>query len=249
MSVRQENVAQGFSPAPRFELEAGDESRQTPVRLVVIQGDRQPAVDVSDEPLVMTFPHLLVREAIALLVLSLVLVLLAIFVDAPLEELANPQKTPNPAKAPWYFLGLQELLHYYPPIVSGVAIPGLVILALVVIPYFDVNLERKAFWETRARWKLSAGWLAVATLSALFLFTGSHPVWPVVVPLWVVGGLMTLPALLPAGDGWIAWLGDRSLSFWIFFWFLLASTALTVIGVAFRGPGWEYTLPWRDGIY
>jgi hypothetical protein len=60
---------------------------------------------------------------------------------------------------------------------------------------------------------------------------------------------MTLPALRPSSTGALGWLGDRSLAFWIFLWFLLASTALTVIGVAFRGPGWEYTLPWRDGIY
>jgi quinol-cytochrome oxidoreductase complex cytochrome b subunit len=98
--------------------------------------------------------------------------------------MANPLKTPNPAKAPWYFLGLQELLHYYPPIVSGVLLPGLVVLALVVIPYFDVNLQRRPFWNptaTRsARLAKLAGLAAVvAALSLVFLFTGSHPVWPI----------------------------------------------------------------------
>jgi hypothetical protein len=92
-------------------------------------------------------------------------------------------------------------------------------------------------------------WASVAALSAIFLFTGAHPVWPIVLPLWLVAVLMTLPAAHPSDHGVIAWLGDRSLAFWIYLWFLLASTALTVIGVLFRGPGWQFTLPWRDGIY
>jgi menaquinol-cytochrome c reductase cytochrome b/c subunit len=235
--------------APRFHLETVTDARQAPVRLVVVQGDSRPAVDATDEPMVMTMPHLMVREAIAFVSLSLTLVLLAIFVDAPLEEIANPQQTPNPSKAPWYFLGLQELLHYYPPIVSGVLLPGLVVLALVVIPYFNINLERQALWRERTTRKLVWLWLSVAALSVVLIVTPSYPMWPVVLPLWAVAAAMTVPAVIPRRTGLVGWLGDRSLAFWIFLWFLIASTALTVIGVAFRGPGWEYTLPWRDGIY
>jgi hypothetical protein len=240
--------------APRFVLEVDENARRGPVRLVVVQGDERPAVDAMDEPVVMTFPHLMVREAIALLSISLFLVVLAILFDAPLEEMANPQKTPNPAKAPWYFLGLQELLHYYPPIVSGVVLPGVVVLALVIIPYFDINLQRRPFWEASAsdasrRRKLAGLLGVVAGLSLVFLFTGSHPVWPIVIPLWVVTGAMTLPVLTRTRRGLMGVLAGTSLSFWIFMWFLLASLALTVIGTAFRGPGWAYTLPWRDGIY
>lgn len=237
------------APIPTFQLDTDDNAHRAPVRLVVVQGDRQPGVDVADEDLVMTFPHLVVRELVALMVLSLVLVILAVYFDAPLEEIANPQKTPNPAKAPWYFLGLQELLHYYPPIFSGVLIPGLVVTALVVIPYFDINLKREAFWRTNTQTKLLATWATVAVVSAVFLFTGSHPVWPIVGPLWFVGLAMTLPALVNRDRGVVGWLGGRSLAFWVFSWFVLSAVALTVIGVAFRGPGWEFTLPWRDGIY
>ncbi len=238
-----------MSQTLKFKLETDENARQSPVRLVVVQGEQRPAVEVEDEPQVMTMPHLLVREGIALITFSLLLVLLAIFVDAPLEEMANPQKTPNPAKAPWYFLGLQELLHYYPPLISGVLLPGLVVLALVVIPYFNINLERKALWEENRARKLAYVWVSVAVLSAIFLFTGAHPVWPLVIPLWAVAMVMSLPAVFPQQGRFILWLGNRSLAFWIFLWFLIASVALTVIGVAFRGPGWEYTLPWRDGIY
>lgn len=237
------------APVPTFTLDTDDNARRAPVRLVVVQGDREPAVDAADEDLVMTFPHLVVRELVALLALSLGLVLLAVVFDAPLEEIANPLKTPNPAKAPWYFLGLQELLHYYPPIFSGVLIPGIVVTALVVIPYFDLNLKREAFWKTETHLKLLWVWIAVAAISAIFLFTGSHPVWPVVAPLWFIAVTMTVPALVHRDRGVLGWLGDRSLAFWIFSWFVLSGAALTVIGVGFRGPGWEFTLPWRDGIY
>jgi len=197
----------------------------------------------------MTFPHLLVRELIAFLAASLFLVILALVANAPLEEIANPLRTPNPAKAPWYFLGLQELLHYYPPVVSGVLLPGLVVVALAVIPYFRVNLERAPFWEGRAALKLVAIWVGVAALSVTFAFTGAHPVWPLIGTLWVVAVAMSVGAVR-SGPGRVSrWLHSRSIAFWIFLWFLLAATALTVVGVFFRGPGWSFTLPWRDGIY
>jgi hypothetical protein len=242
------------SESAYFALGTDANARTAPVRLVVIQGDERPPVEALDEPVAMTFPHLMVREAIALVSLSLFLALLAISFDAPLEEIANPQKTPNPAKAPWYFLGLQELLHYYPPIVSGVVLPGLVVLGLIVIPYFEVNLRRRPFWRSddtpATRWRKLAGlWLAVAALTLVFLFTGSHPVWPILAPLWAVALAMSAPGIAHRPVRVITLFGSASLAFWIFLWFLLASIALTVIGVAFRGPGWEYTLPWRDGIY
>jgi hypothetical protein len=236
-------------PTTRFDLQTGDDATRAPVRLVVVQGDRRPAVAADDEPMVMTVPHLVVREAIAFVSLSLGLVTLALFFDAPLEEIANPEKTPNPAKAPWYFLGLQELLHYYPPIVSGVLLPGLAVLALVVVPYFDINLRRDAFWRGSTGRKLGTLWASVAALSVGVNTTAAHPVWPVVLPLWAVAIAMTVPAVWRRDTGLVGWLGDRSLAFWIFLWFLLASTALTIVGVAFRGPGWEFTLPWRDGLY
>ncbi len=227
----------------------GSDARATPQRLLFVQGEARPPVDVHEEPLVMTFPHLLVRELIAFLALSLALVVLSLLVDAPLEEIANPLKTPNPAKAPWYFLGLQELLHYYPPVVSGVLLPGLVIVALAVIPYFRVNLERLPMWTTQATTKLLALWGAVAVLTALFYTTGAHPVWPIIGPLWVVALTMSSGRFVPARGRLSRFLHTRSVAFWIFAWFLLSATTLTVVGVFFRGPGWSFTLPWSDGVY
>lgn len=232
-----------------FQTAVGDDARKDPVRLLLVQADERPAVHATDEPMVMTFPHLLVRELIALLALSTALVVVSILFDAPLEEIANPEKTPNPAKAPWYFLGLQELLHYYPPLISGVVLPGLVVLALAVIPYFDINLSRPPLFEHARTRRLGMLWAAVAALTLVFLFTGAHPVWPLIVPLWVVALVASLP-VVASGSFWVArWIYPCSLAFWVFLWFLLASVMLTAIGVFFRGPGWALTMPWRDGVY
>lgn len=229
-------------------LVSSDASKE-PVRLVVVQEEVRPPVDLHDDEMVMTFPHLLVRELIALIAASLVLVVLSLVFDAPLEELANPEKTPNPAKAPWYFLGLQELLHYYPPLVSGVVLPGLVVVGLVVVPYFRINLERESIYARRQPMMVVGVLLAIgAALTALFYFTGAHPVWPLIGPTWLVGAMMIAPAFLPSGAA-KRWLATRSVPFWVFFWFLVVGVVLTVIGVFFRGPGWGFVLPWRDGIY
>ena len=232
-----------------FELTPGDSARDHPVRLLVVQEDQRPAVDLTDEDMVMTFPHLVVRELITIVAASLVIVLLALFFDAPLEGLADPQTTPNPAKAPWYFLGLQELLHYYPPLVSGIILPGLMVFALAVIPYFEINLSREPFWHTGKKRKLFGLILVVAVLCVTFFVTAAHPMWPVIVTTLVTGAFMAWPALLGDDTPWRHWLGTRSLAFWVFTWFLVTAVVLSLIGVFFRGPGWAYTLPWRDGIF
>lgn len=232
-----------------FQLVGGQDARQKPVRLVVVQADKRPAVDVTDEPVVMTFPHLMIRESIAFLAFSIVLFVISLFFNAPLEELANPEKTPNPAKAPWYFLGLQELLHYYPPLVSGVIIPGLVMMALAVIPYFEVNLQRRPLCEGNQRRNMTMVWTAIAVLTALLMVSGAHPVWPAIGPLWAVGLLMSIPPVFPRSEWVTRWLWRRSLAFWIFTWFLLTAATMTAIGVFFRGPGWSFVLPWRDGLF
>jgi menaquinol-cytochrome c reductase cytochrome b/c subunit len=90
-----------------------------------------------------TFPHLLIEELLSLLIVTAALVVFSIFVNAPLRELANPNLTPNPSKAPWYFLGLQELLRYFHPMIAGVMIPTVAIVILFAIPYVDRNPSNK----------------------------------------------------------------------------------------------------------
>ena len=116
-----------------------------------------------------------------------VLIVWSIVLKAPLEEPANPTDSPNPAKAPWYFLGLQELLTYFHPMVAGVTIPGVGLIMLILAPYIDKNPSNKP--EDRK-------------------FATS---------------LMTV-----------------HLMFW---------AVLVIIGSFFRGPGFNFTLPWRDGIF
>ncbi|MFQ5947869.1 MAG: menaquinol-cytochrome c reductase cytochrome b subunit [Acidimicrobiia bacterium] len=133
------------------------------------------------------WPHLLAAEFVALLVVTAFLVIFSVFVDAPLLELANANAQPNPSKAPWYFLGLQELLSYFDPQVAGVLIPGLGLAGLAFIPYIDRN-----------------------------------------------------PSTRPA---------DRKFAIMLFTFFVIAAAILTIFGSFFRGRGFNFTFPWRSGIF
>jgi len=134
-----------------------------------------------------TWPHLLAAEFVASLACLVFTFLFSIWVNAPLLQLSNPNQTPNPSKAPWYFLGLQELLTMFHPMVAGVTIPGVGIIMLIFAPYIDKNPSNKP--EDRK-------------------FATS---------------LMTV-----------------HLMFW---------AVLVMIGSFFRGPGFNFTLPWRDGLF
>jgi quinol-cytochrome oxidoreductase complex cytochrome b subunit len=211
---------------------------------------------------VMTYPTALSRFVIALEVAFLLLVWISLLANAPLEGIADPMHTPNPAKAPWYFLGLQELLHYFPPMVAGVLIPGVVVAALVVIPYFNINIEGRSIWaEARQRrWVMIA---VPAFLIAIFLlfdlkqFGQSGEAVPkldrvldLVVPLLptvlVGGALLWSSRLVAEPNSFQRWLVERPLSFWIMTWFMVELIVLTAVGTFFRGPGWSWVLPWKS---
>ena len=95
--------------------------------------------DLDVQRAVMVWPHLLVRHAVAALATLLVVLLLAVFFDAPLKDVANPTVTPNPEKAPWYFAALQELLSHFHPVIAGVLVPTAIIGGLLALPYIDRN--------------------------------------------------------------------------------------------------------------
>ncbi|MEY2438115.1 MAG: menaquinol-cytochrome c reductase cytochrome b/c subunit [Acidimicrobiaceae bacterium] len=145
--------------------------------------------DVKSAPVdkVHVWPHLLAVEFVAALVVTAVSFVLSVFVNAPLQTLANINRTPNPSKAPWYFLGLQELLTMFHPMVAGVTIPGIGLFGLMLAPYTDRNPSNKP--EDRK--------FAIALMTVFLMF-------------WAV---------------------------------------LVMIGVFFRGPGFNFTFPWREGLF
>jgi len=135
-----------------------------------------------------TWPHLMLPEFIALMAMTAFLILISAILQAPLLEEANPNITPNPAKAPWYFLGLQEALSYWDPQIAGVMIPLVVgMIGFMAIPYVDRNPD-------------------------------NNP-------------------------------SKRKYAILMYTFFLAGAGTLTVIGVLFRGPGWNWTYPWIDGIW
>jgi len=240
-------MAEPNLPDPKkFTAAMGSDARKSPVRVAFVTRRTSPAVKAQDHDYVMTFPEALFRGTVAIEVLTLALVVVALLWDAPLEELANPLQTPNPAKAPWYFLGLQELLHYFPPVVAGVLIPGLVVLALIVIPYFKINIADEPLWARNRTQRLRTLLAVTLVFSMFLLYFG---VYASLVPTLLVAGSMWFSAGAKVSPGrFRGWLSAQPLSFWIMSWFLLQAAVLTVIGTFFRGPGWSLVMPWSGQI-
>jgi Cytochrome b(C-terminal)/b6/petD len=103
------------------------------------------------EDKIFTWPDLVFSEFICMVILTVVMVVWSIGLKAPLEEPANSAMAPNPSKAPWYFLGLQEMLVYYDPWIAGVLLPGLIIVGLMAIPYIDTNPRGNGYYTFKER--------------------------------------------------------------------------------------------------
>ena len=218
------------------------DAKKEPRRVVFVTKKTSAKVVGERGPQLMTYPHLLIREAIAFQVLVIAMVIAALFWDAPLEQLANPLLTPNPAKAPWYFLGLQELLHFFPPFVAGILIPTLVVIALIVIPYFNVNIEGRALWAHRPAQHLRT--ILVIVLILLAVLAAFHA-WTIIVPTALVATLLVLSYTARLAEkGLLRSLGTKPLSWWIMTWFVAVAICLTAVGTFFRGPGWSWVWPW-----
>tara|TARA_B110000014_G_C20116996_1_gene590223 strand:- start:988 stop:1818 length:831 start_codon:yes stop_codon:yes gene_type:complete len=170
------------------EVDFAPEVKLTQRLLTVVKAD--PIQKTTSEPVdkVNVWPHLMLPEFVALMAMTAFLIFLSAILQAPLLAEANPNITPNPSKAPWYFLGLQEALSYWDPQIAGVMIPGVAgVLGLMSVPYLDRNPSNKP--------------------------------------------------------------SDRKLAIMLWTFFLCGAGILTIIGVLFRGPGWNWTYPWIDGIW
>lgn len=156
--------------------------------LTVVKARAIQNVKAEPQDKVNTWPHLVIAEFTALLAMTALLLVLSVILQAPLLEPANFNATPNPSKAPWYFLGLQEMLSYFDPQIAGVTIPTIVgLVGFMMIPYVDKNPSNKP--------------------------------------------------------------SDRKFAIMMFTIFLTGSAVLTIIGVLFRGQGFNWAYPWRDGVF
>ena len=188
-------VKEAPAPAPEksngqvpTEVDFAPETKVTQRLLTVVKA--KPIQKPTSEPVdkVNTWPHLMLPEFISLMAMTAFLIFISAILQAPLLEEANPNITPNPAKAPWYFLGLQELLSYWDPQIAGVMIPLIIgVAAFMAIPYIDRNKENKPSKRKYA------------------------------IMLWT--------------------------------FFLAGAGTLSLIGILFRGPGWNWTYPWIDGVW
>ena len=245
---------------PKLQVELQSDVRKNPRRVAFILRRTSPQVKAQDDTRVMTYPGALARFIIAMEIAFLLLVWVSLIANAPLEGIADPMHTPNPAKAPWYFLGLQELLHYFPPVMAGVLIPGLVVAALVVIPYFNINIEGRSIWADPRRRPLIIA-AVIGFMVVIFALFGmgqlGHSAAAVgkldraldlimpVVPTLIVGSVLLASSRFSdvSPKHWQRWLAARPISFWIMTWFLVELIVLTAVGTFFRGPGWSWVLP------
>ena len=116
--------------------------------LAFVKGEsmaKEKDLDVKDNEL-QTWPYLVRKEFLAAIIMMIILMVWSILLDAPLEEPSDPSISPNPAKAPWYFLGLQEMLVYFDPWIAGVVFPSLIVVGLMAIPYIDINPKGNGYY-------------------------------------------------------------------------------------------------------
>jgi len=217
--------------------------------MALVRGS-SPAVGRAPENTLPSWPHLLYAE-LAVLMLSVALVMvLSFFWDAPLKEAANPLIPENPAKAPWYFLGLQELVSFS-AFIGGMVVPVITILGLVLIPYIDRAPAVEGRWlggagERRlALWSAVYGLGTVLGLEAIAIRYGWLRNWFPGVPQWVI--MLVNPATVLTGLYAIFSLvvmrrtgSTRLAAVALFTCFLCGFIVLTIIGVHFRGPNWAF---------
>jgi hypothetical protein len=129
-----------------------------------------------------TWPYLVRKEFLAAIIVTIILLVWSIALNAPLEDPSDPSVTPNPAKAPWYFLGLQEMLVYFDPWIAGVFFPSLIVMGLMAMPYIDINPKGNGYYTFKER--------RFAILTFCF---GFHGLW---MSLIIVGVFMR-------GPGWL----------------------------------------------
>jgi hypothetical protein len=166
------------------------------------------------------WPDLVYTELLCMVIGMIVLVVWSLALQAPIEEPANPARTPNPSKAPWYFLGLQEMLVYYDPWLAGVVFPSLIIVGLMAIPYIDTNPKGNGYFTFRERrWEILVFLIGFLVLWCVLIVLGTFlrgPNWNFFGPyqFWDVNYLVPLNNINVSEIFWIKWLKTAMPSFW-----------------------------------
>ena len=179
-----------------------------------LQAGKPPIEKEESDQKVLVFPYLIFIEFVVALFYAIMLVVWALALKAPLEDPANPTISPNPSKAPWYFLGLQELLVYFDPWIAGVLLPTLIILGLSAIPYLDRNPKGSGYYSFKQRRVWVSGflfcfWMLWITLIIFGTFLRG-PNWNFFGPfeVWDVHKVVPLLNVNLSEFIWIKWLGQ-----------------------------------------
>jgi hypothetical protein len=173
--VREAPLPTGNVPTPK----KGAPDKHRLLALVPPEGIQRVEREQGDR--VNVWPHLLVEEFVAMLIMTAGLLVFSTFLNAPLRELANANLTPNPSKAPWYFLGLQELLRYFHPMIAGITIPTFILVGLAAVPYVDRNPSTKPGDRKIALTMFTVLFMFGATLTIIGCFfrgPGYNWIWP-----------------------------------------------------------------------
>lgn len=211
---------------------------------VVVPGGKN-----GETKMVTTIPHLVAKEFVAALVLIAVILLLAMFFDAPLLDKANPNFSPNPSKAPWYFMGIQELILHFHPLVGAIIIPLLLLIFLFLLPYFKYDTDNSGMWFYSEKGIstsiFSALTAAVLTITGIVLneYLVDMSGWFGDIPQLVSNGILPLLVMLMFIYMYYKFIvkkysADRNEAAQAIFVFILVSfLILTFTGILFRGPG------------
>ncbi|MDA0999077.1 MAG: cytochrome b N-terminal domain-containing protein [bacterium] len=205
---------------------------------------------------VTAWPHLIFRLFVIFMATLSVITLVSLLFDAPLEGIANPTHPPNPSKAPWYFLGLQELVSYS-ALMGGVVVPGLALLGLILIPYIDYSPQGEGVWftssgrEKRLAWQSAlSGAVSVPVLMVANAWFGIRILWAESPQLMVDvfnPATVLLVGLMIFSSTVVRRTGSRRLgAVALFSAYLGALVVLTIIGTFFRGANWAFVLPWAS---
>ena len=202
-------------------------------------------------------PNLLLREVVVALVLCAFMLVFSMLFDAPLGSKANPGLSPNPTKAPWYFMGIQEMLLHFHPLFALFVIPALMLMALLAFPYIDYELNTAGVWfaSTRGRGTALIAGLAALIGTPLAVLADEYLIDVAArlpaIPTWITNGLVPLVVLLAAMAAFYVLVKRKYAAAnteavqMLFVLLLVAFLILTITGIWFRGTGMKLVWPWN----